>query len=102
MCDDEIGVVGTINLDYRSLYLHFEDGVWIYRNKVIGDIKKDFTDTLDYCNPVITGILQRQKYCSAGNAEHTEIVCAYVVNDYCESPRWQPTCPFYKKKWVSN
>ena len=25
--DDEIGVVGTINLDYRSLYLHFEDGV---------------------------------------------------------------------------
>ena len=52
VCDDEIGVVGTINLDYRSLYLHFEDGVWIYRNKVIGDIKKDFTDTLDYCNPV--------------------------------------------------
>ena len=40
--DDEIGVVGTINLDYRSLYLHFEDGVWIYRNRVIQDIKDDF------------------------------------------------------------
>lgn len=52
VCDDEIGVVGTINLDYRSLYLHFEDGVWIYRNRVIYDIKKDFTDTLEYCNPV--------------------------------------------------
>ena len=26
VCDDEIAVVGTINLDYRSLYLHFEDG----------------------------------------------------------------------------
>ena len=52
VCDDEIGVVGTINLDYRSLYLHFEDGVWIYRNQVIYDIKKDFTDTLEYCNPV--------------------------------------------------
>ena len=32
VCDDEIAVVGTINLDYRSLYLHFEDGVWIYKN----------------------------------------------------------------------
>ena len=52
VCDDEIGVVGTINLDYRSLYLHFEDGVWIYRNKVIYDIRQDFTDTLDYCKPV--------------------------------------------------
>lgn len=52
VCDDEIGVVGTINLDYRSLYLHFEDGVWIYRNQVIKDIKEDFTDTLEYCNPV--------------------------------------------------
>ena len=52
VCDDEIAVVGTINLDYRSLYLHFEDGVWIYRNRVIYDIKKDFTDTLEYCNPV--------------------------------------------------
>ena len=40
VCDDEIAVVGTINLDYRSLYLHFEDGVWIYRNQVIYDIKR--------------------------------------------------------------
>ena len=52
VCDDEISVVGTINLDYRSLYLHFEDGVWICKNKVIYDIKQDFTDTLEYCNPV--------------------------------------------------
>ena len=50
--DGRKAVVGTINLDYRSLYLHFEDGVWIYRNQVIYDIKKDFTDTLEYCNPV--------------------------------------------------
>lgn len=50
--DDEIGVVGTINMDYRSLYLHFEDGVWIYKNKVIADIRQDFLDTLDYCKPI--------------------------------------------------
>lgn len=52
VCDDEIGVVGTINLDYRSLYLHFEDGVWMYQNDVIADIKADFDETLFYCKPV--------------------------------------------------
>ena len=52
VCDDEVGVVGTINLDYRSLYLHFEDGVWIYRNSVIWDIKQDFMETLDYCEAI--------------------------------------------------
>ena len=52
VCDDEIGVVGTINLDYRSLYLHFEDGVWIYKNRVIQDIKEDFVQTMEYCRPV--------------------------------------------------
>lgn len=52
VCDDEVGVVGTINLDYRSLYLHFEDGVWIYKNRVIQEIKQDFVETLDYCNPI--------------------------------------------------
>ena len=44
--------MGTINLDYRSLYLHFEDGVWMYRSDVIADIKKDFEETLNYCKPV--------------------------------------------------
>lgn len=52
VCDDEIAVVGTINLDYRSLYLHFEDGVWMYKNDAIADIKRDFLDTIEYCNPV--------------------------------------------------
>ena len=55
VCDDEIGVVGTINLDYRSLYLHFEDGVWIYKNRVIQDIKDDFVQTMEYCRPVELG-----------------------------------------------
>ncbi|MBR2257392.1 MAG: cardiolipin synthase [Blautia sp.] len=46
VCDDKIAVCGTINLDYRSLFLHFEDGVWIYQDPVIKDIKKDFLNTL--------------------------------------------------------
>ena len=41
-CDDERAVVGTINLDYRSLYLHFENGVWFYKNKVVADFFQDF------------------------------------------------------------
>ena len=52
MCDDEIAVVGTINLDYRSLYLHFEDGVWIYGNDVIWSMKEDFVQTLKDCHTV--------------------------------------------------
>lgn len=46
VCDDEIGVVGTINLDYRSLYLHFECGVLMYKTEAIKDIKEDFLNTL--------------------------------------------------------
>ena len=52
VCDDELAVVGTINLDYRSLYLHFEDGVWMYRSEVIEDIKQDFLDTMNVCEKV--------------------------------------------------
>ena len=45
--DDKYGVVGTINLDYRSLYLHFECGVWLYRTKSVLEIKEDFLKTLE-------------------------------------------------------
>ena len=44
--DDIYGVVGSVNLDYRSLYLHFECGVWMYRTDCIMKIKEDFLDTL--------------------------------------------------------
>lgn len=47
--DDKYSVVGTINLDYRSLFLHFECGVWIYKSKTIFDIKNDFIETLEKC-----------------------------------------------------
>lgn len=52
VCDDEIAVVGTINLDYRSLYLHFEDGVWMYKNKVIEDMKEDFILSMNYSEKI--------------------------------------------------
>ena len=47
LADDEIAMIGTINLDYRSLAHHFENGVWMYRCTSIEDIQKDFADTFD-------------------------------------------------------
>ena len=60
VCDDELAVVGTINLDYRSLYLHFEDGVWIYRNQVIHDIRTDFENTMKYCDPICLDTVKKR------------------------------------------
>ena len=40
-------MICIINLDYRSLVHHFENGVWMYNDKVILDMKKDFLDTCD-------------------------------------------------------
>ena len=41
----EYASVGTVNFDYRSLYLHFECGVWMYQTKCIQEIKRDFLET---------------------------------------------------------
>lgn len=43
--DGEYATVGTVNFDYRSLYLHFECGVWMYQTKCIQEIKRDFLET---------------------------------------------------------
>ncbi len=58
LSDDETAVVGTINLDYRSLSLHYECGVWIYNSKVIFDIKKDYINTLDKCKEITQDNMQ--------------------------------------------
>ncbi len=47
--DDETAVVGTINLDYRSLTHHFENAIWMYKTSAVADIKKDYMNTLDKC-----------------------------------------------------
>lgn len=54
MCiiDDKMATVGTINLDYRSLYHHFENGCLMYGCKAIGDIKNDFDETFTECRNV--------------------------------------------------
>ena len=50
--DDILATVGTTNLDYRSLYLHFECGICMYRTNAVEQIKYDFLKTLERCKKV--------------------------------------------------
>lgn len=52
LVDGNISTVGTINLDYRSLYLHFECGVLMYKTDCIRDIENDFDETLKKCKEI--------------------------------------------------
>jgi len=51
--DDTKAAVGTINLDFRSLYLHFECGTYLYRNEVIRDVERDYQQTLSLCRRIL-------------------------------------------------
>ena len=57
--DDCKAVVGTINLDYRSLYLHFENAVYLYDCPCIADIVADFDATRAQSQIVTHGDLAR-------------------------------------------
>lgn len=46
ICDNEAATVGTINLDYRSLFLHLENGTFIVGSSSIKDMRRDFLDTI--------------------------------------------------------
>lgn len=46
LADDTTAMVGTINLDYRSLAHHFENGVWMYKTSAVTALKADFEETL--------------------------------------------------------
>ena len=45
LADDDRAVIGSINLDYRSLVHHFENGVWMYRCECLCALKKDMETT---------------------------------------------------------
>ena len=47
LADDDIAMIGTINLDYRSLVHHFENGVWMYRCEAIKQLKSDIESTFE-------------------------------------------------------
>ena len=45
--DDDVAIVSTINVDFRSLYLHFENGVWFFDSPIVKDIRDDFIKTME-------------------------------------------------------
>ena len=45
--DDEVMTCGTVNMDYRSMYHNFENGVWVYRAKSVEAMKKDFLQAME-------------------------------------------------------
>ena len=59
--DSREAVVGTINLDYRSLYHHFECATYLYRTDCIAQIEADFQDTLAKCRQVTEESLRQEK-----------------------------------------
>ncbi len=50
--DGEYAIVGTVNFDFRSLYLHFEDAVWLYRADCVDQVAQDFEKTFPRCHRV--------------------------------------------------
>ncbi|NCB91132.1 MAG: cardiolipin synthase [Clostridia bacterium] len=59
--DGEKAVVGTINLDYRSLYLHFECAVYMYKVNEIAEVEKDFQETLEQCKEITMEEYKKEK-----------------------------------------
>ncbi len=59
--DDCKAVVGTINLDYRSLYHHYECAAYMYQTDCIADIEQDFEETLKKCRQVTPETVKKEK-----------------------------------------
>jgi cardiolipin synthase len=47
VCDDKVATVGSINLDNRSFYHSYENGVFVYNSNTIKDVKNDFEETIN-------------------------------------------------------
>ena len=58
IADDRYAMIGTINLDYRSLVHHFENGVWMYRCDAIKELKADILATLDRSVEITSDMLK--------------------------------------------
>ncbi len=62
VCDDRCATVGTVNLDYRSLFLHFECGAWMADCDAVMQIKEDFLQTQEVCVPITLEFLRARPW----------------------------------------
>ncbi len=58
--DDVVSVVGTINMDYRSLYLHFECAAVLYGSSTVRQVRHDFDETLHHCIEITLGDCEKR------------------------------------------
>ena len=61
VCDDDTAVVGTSNLDFRSLYHHFENNVVLYRSSAVSRVAADMEGMLHACREVTAAYADRRK-----------------------------------------
>ena len=50
--DDTSAVVGSVNLDYRSMYLHFECATYFYKSSLVSQLHDDMESTMEKCNRI--------------------------------------------------
>ena len=50
--DGERATVGTVNFDYRSLFLHFEDGLYFAENRAVAKLEQDMRETFKICREI--------------------------------------------------
>lgn len=60
--DDRFATVGSVNLDYRSLFLHFENGALLLDSPAVKDVKGDFLKTLEQCEPYTLADCRRVRW----------------------------------------
>ena len=66
VCDDKLCVVGTINMDYRSLYLHFENGCWFCGCDAVADMRRDFEELFAVSSEVTAQYAGKRERCVRG------------------------------------
>lgn len=52
LCDGELAYVGSANLDYRSLYIHFESGALMYKTKGVAQLAQDYKELIKACKKI--------------------------------------------------
>ena len=58
--DGKKAVVGSINVDYRSFYHHFENGVYMYKTNVVGDVESDILTCLEECREDTLEVIEKE------------------------------------------
>lgn len=78
VADDRLATCGTINLDYRSLYHHFENGCFMTDVPAVLSIKEDFDETFRQCREVTEKYSVMERASSLESDDHA-FVCAIVI-----------------------